>query len=78
LKKKLNNYLKIMGIINSMFRPQKTLKKRRINLYIRPFQHCYKVVKIGPLKQETQEELQQQRWNRNLCEKNSKIHFDRL
>ena len=25
---KLNNYLKITGIINSMFRPQKTLKTR--------------------------------------------------
>jgi len=29
----MNNYLKIIGIINSMFRPQKTLKKRRMNLY---------------------------------------------
>jgi hypothetical protein len=33
IDKKLNNCLKIIGIINSMFRPQKTLKKRRINLY---------------------------------------------
>jgi hypothetical protein len=30
---KLNNYLKITGIINNMFRPQKTLKKIRIKLY---------------------------------------------
>ena len=29
----LNKYLKIIGIINNMFRPQKTLKKRRIKLY---------------------------------------------
>jgi len=33
INKKMNNYLKIIGIINSMFRPQKTLKKRRMNLY---------------------------------------------
>jgi len=31
---KLNNYLKIIGIINSVFRPQKTLKNMRIKLYI--------------------------------------------
>jgi hypothetical protein len=30
---KLNNYLKITGIINNMFRPQKTLKKTRIKPY---------------------------------------------
>jgi len=30
---KLNKYLKIAGIINSMFRPQKTLKKTRIELH---------------------------------------------
>jgi hypothetical protein len=30
---KVNNYLKITGITNKMFRPQKTLKKRRIKLY---------------------------------------------
>jgi len=29
---KLTNYLKITGIINNMFRPQKTLKKTRIKL----------------------------------------------
>jgi hypothetical protein len=31
--KKLNNYLKITGIINSMIIPQKTLKKTRIQFY---------------------------------------------
>jgi len=31
---KLNNSLKITGIINSVFRPQKTLKNTRIKLYI--------------------------------------------
>jgi hypothetical protein len=30
---KLNNYLKITGINNNMFRSQKTLKKTRIKLY---------------------------------------------
>ena len=29
---KLNNHLKITGIINNMFRPQKTLKKTRIKI----------------------------------------------
>jgi hypothetical protein len=30
---KLNKYLKITGTTNRMFRPQKTSKKRRIELY---------------------------------------------
>jgi hypothetical protein len=30
---KLNNYLKIISIINNMFRPQKTRNKIRIKLY---------------------------------------------
>jgi hypothetical protein len=30
---KLNNYLIITGIMNNMFRPQKTLKKTRLKLY---------------------------------------------
>jgi hypothetical protein len=30
---KLNNYLKITGILNNVFRPQKILKKTRIKLY---------------------------------------------
>jgi hypothetical protein len=30
---KLNNYVKITGIINNVFRPQKPPKKRRIKLY---------------------------------------------
>jgi hypothetical protein len=30
---KSNNYLKITGIINNVFRPQKTLKKTRIKLH---------------------------------------------
>jgi hypothetical protein len=30
---KLHNYLKITGLIYNVFRPQKTLKKRRIKLY---------------------------------------------
>ena len=30
---KLNNYLKITGILHNVFRPQKPLKKTRIKLY---------------------------------------------
>ena len=30
---KLNNVLKIIGILNNVFRPQRTLKKTRIKLY---------------------------------------------
>ena len=30
---KLHNYLKITGILNNVFRPQKTLEKTRIKLY---------------------------------------------
>ena len=30
---KLHNYLEITGILNNIFRPQKTLKKTRIKLY---------------------------------------------
>jgi len=30
---KLNNFLKITGILNNVFRPQKPLKKARIKLY---------------------------------------------
>jgi hypothetical protein len=30
---KFNNHLKITGIINNMFKPQKTLNKIRIELY---------------------------------------------
>jgi hypothetical protein len=33
IEKKLNNYLKITGILNNVFRPQKALKKTRIKLY---------------------------------------------
>jgi len=54
---KLNKYLKIKGMINSMFRPQGTLKKTIINYTINQhLQLCYMVEKIGPLKQQKQEE----------------------
>jgi hypothetical protein len=33
---KLNNYLKITGILNNVFRLQRTLKKKRIKLYNTP------------------------------------------
>jgi len=32
-QKKMHNYLKITGILNNVFRPQKTLNKTRIKLY---------------------------------------------
>jgi hypothetical protein len=47
--------LKITGIINNVFRPQKNPKKRRIKLYnilAPPSQLCYTAVKIGPLMQD--------------------------
>jgi hypothetical protein len=33
IENKLNNYLKITGIINNVFKPHKTLMKTRIKLY---------------------------------------------
>ena len=49
---KLHNYFKITGIINNVFRPQKTLKKTRIKLYnTLALQSCYVAVKHGLLKQ---------------------------
>jgi hypothetical protein len=33
IDKKLNNYLKITGTLNNVFRPQKAPKKTRIKLY---------------------------------------------
>jgi hypothetical protein len=57
IDKKLNKYLKITGIINNVFRPQRTSKKTRIKLHNTiAFQLCYTALKFGPLKQETQED----------------------
>jgi hypothetical protein len=54
---KLNNYLKITGIINNRFRPQNILKKTRIKIYdTLAFPACNTVFKIGTLKQDIQEE----------------------
>jgi hypothetical protein len=48
IDEKLNKYYKIIGNVNNMFRPQKTLKKRRIKLYkTLAFQLCCTVVKTG-------------------------------
>jgi hypothetical protein len=47
---KLNDFLKITGIINNLFKPKKTLKNTRIKLY------NTLAVKTGPLKQEMQQE----------------------
>ena len=48
---KLNNYMKITGFINDMFRPQKT--KENKNKIIQFCQLCYTVVKNGTLEQQT-------------------------
>jgi len=53
---KLNNFLKITGILNNVFRPQKTFKKTRIKLYSTLAQSCYMAAKLGLLKQVTPEE----------------------
>ena len=45
---KLNNFLKITGILNNVFRPQKHLKKTRIKLHNTwPFKSCYMATKLG-------------------------------
>jgi len=47
---KLNNYLKITGIVSNVFRTQKTWKETIINCTVHwPFRMCCTVVKIGPL-----------------------------
>ena len=43
---KLHNYLKITGIINNVFRPQKTLKKTRIKLYVSSFRRIVVMIAI--------------------------------
>jgi hypothetical protein len=49
--------LKITGILNNVFRPQKTPKKTTIKLYnTLACQFCCMVVKMGLLKQGTPEE----------------------
>jgi hypothetical protein len=57
IDRKLHNYLKITGILNNVFRPQKNFNKTRIQLYNTPaLQFCYMAVKLGLLKQGTPEE----------------------
>jgi hypothetical protein len=59
INNKLHNYLKITGILNNVFRPQKTVKKAIIKLYNTihwPSHCCDMVVKIGLLKQGMPEE----------------------
>ena len=54
---KLPNYLKITGILNNVFRPQKTLNKTRIKLYnTLALPMFYMVAKLGLLKQGMPEE----------------------
>jgi hypothetical protein len=58
---KLSNYLKITGIIKCLDqrKPQSKSESNYTVHYL--FQVCYTAVKIGPLKQEMQQEQQQQR-----------------
>jgi len=51
----LNNFFKITGILNNVFRPQKPLKGTRIKLYTIHwhFRSCYMAVKHGLLRQGT-------------------------
>jgi hypothetical protein len=57
IDKKLNNYLKITGIINNVFRPKKTIKKTRIKLYNSlALPTLLYGSETGPLKQEMQQE----------------------
>jgi len=54
---KLHKYLKITGILNNVFGPQKTLKKTRIKLYSTlALPVYYMAAKLGLLKQGTLEE----------------------
>jgi hypothetical protein len=44
---KLNNFLKITGILNNVFGPQKLLRKQEQNYTIHwPFQSCYMAAKL--------------------------------
>jgi len=49
---KLNNFLKIIDILNNVFRPQKKrLRKLEQNYTIHwPFQYCYTAAKLGTIK----------------------------
>jgi hypothetical protein len=59
---KLNSYLKITGILNNVFRPEKNLKETRIKLYnTLALPVCCMAVKLGLLNQGTLAECQQQR-----------------
>jgi len=54
---KLNNLLKITGILNNVFRPQITLKKTTIKLHnTLALPVLYMAAKVGLLKQGTAEE----------------------
>ena len=55
LEYQLHNYLKITGILNNVFRPQKQENKNKIIQHC-PSQCCYIVVKLGLLKQWMPEE----------------------
>jgi len=67
--------LKITDVLNKAFRPQETLKKTRIKLYITlALPNCYMAAKLGLIKQGTPEESSRDEIN----EKNSRVHLHRL
>jgi len=53
-----NNFLKITGILNNVFRPQKKSygNKNKTTQYTGPSSFCYMATKFGLLKQVTPEE----------------------
>jgi hypothetical protein len=78
IEKKINHYLKITGILNNVYRPQKSPqenKNKSTQHTGRPSQCCYMAAKLGLLQRGAAAECQQQRWS---TEENSRIHWDRL
>jgi len=75
---KLNNFLKIIGILNNVFRPQKTLKKTTIKLYntlalpVLLYGSETWTIKASDARRITAAEMNE------IHEKNSRIHMDRL
>jgi len=73
---KLNNFLKITGILNNVFRPQKTIKKTRIKVHnTLALPVLLYGSETGLLKQGTPE-VNSSRGE--MHEKSRRIHLDRL
>jgi hypothetical protein len=73
---KLHNYLKITGILNNVFRPQKTLMKTRIKLFNRPaFSVLLYLSETWTINARKSRRINGSR--DEIHEKNSRIHLDR-